>query len=166
MDQNEGVAALYQQACPPLIGLLTVLGGSRTDAEEVAHDAFVKLIDHWRTVGTYDDPAAWVRTVAVRLLISRRRRFRVAQRGLRRMSAGEPLSVPALGGESVDLERAMASLSVHHRAVLVLHHACDLPLDEVAEILGLPVGTVKSRLSRARAALSPMLSDLEGSDHV
>jgi DNA-directed RNA polymerase specialized sigma24 family protein len=52
------------------------IGGSVSDAEEVAQDAFVKLLGHWGTVGSYDNPAAWVRMVAVRALISHDRAFR------------------------------------------------------------------------------------------
>lgn len=162
---DDDLARLYAASCPPLIGLLTLIGGSRADAEEVAHDAFVRLIDHWSSVRTYDDPAAWVRRVAVRLLVSRKRRQQVAARMLGRLGAGSETDAAGPDGTGVDLDRALAALSTTHRAVLVLHHGADLPLDEVAELLGVPVGTVKSRLSRARAAATPLLDDLERSDH-
>ncbi len=47
---TEDLAAFYARTCAPLIGLLASIGGSRSDAEEVAQDAFVKLLDHWDAV--------------------------------------------------------------------------------------------------------------------
>ena len=55
------------------------------------------------------------------------------------------------------LERGFRRLSVDHRAVVVLHHYLDLPLDEVAEALGVPVGTVRSRLLYAMRGLRAAL---------
>jgi RNA polymerase sigma-70 factor (ECF subfamily) len=55
------------------------------------------------------------------------------------------------------LERGFRRLSVDHRAVVVLHHYLDLPLDEVAETLGVPVGTVRSRLHHAMRGLRAAL---------
>jgi len=61
---------------------------------------------------------------------------------------------PAPTGDRVDVEAVMRGLSLQQRTVLVLHHGLGLPLDEVAAELGVSVGTVKSRLSRARAAFA------------
>ena len=55
------------------------------------------------------------------------------------------------------LERGFRRLSIDHRAVVVLHHYLDLPLDEVAETLGVPVGTVRSRLHHAMRGLRAAL---------
>ena len=171
MSSDDGLAQLYQRVCPPLTGLLTVLGGSRPDAEEIAHDAFVKLVMNWPRVAAYDDPAAWVRTVAVRLLISRQRRRQVAQRGLQRLRRVAPgdqgQEATATADGAIDMARALAALPLDQRTVLVLHHAADLPVEQIAADLGLPVGTVKSRLARARAAIAPLVDDhLEGmTDH-
>ncbi len=63
-------------------------------------------------------------------------------------------------GEVVDrdqLERAFRRLSIDHRAVVVLHHYLDWPLDRVAEALGVPVGTVRSRLHHAMRGLRAAL---------
>ncbi len=158
-EQDE-VGVVYARSCGRLIGLLTVMGGSATDAEEIAQDAFVKLLEKWPTVREYDDVDAWLRMVAVRMLISRSRRRSVATAGLARLRArAEPLTRPGTDAERVDLVAALATLPVSHRAALLLHHVHDLPVDEVARILRVPTGTVKSRLSRARSALAPLLSD-------
>lgn len=161
-DPDVGVALVYARACGPLIGLLTVMGGSATDAEEVAQDAFVKLLEHWPKVRGYDDVDAWLRTVAARMLISRHRRRQVATLGLRRIAARTELAAPGSdSGARLDVADALATLPVGYRAVVLLHHVHDLPVADVADLLRLPVGTVKSRLARARAALAPLLTDPE-----
>jgi len=53
-----------------------------------------------------------------------------------------------------DIDRALVSLGVEFRTAVVLRDVCDLPYDEIAEILGVPVGTVRSRIARARTALA------------
>lgn len=67
----------------------------------------------------------------------------------------EPVAGDTFGSVVVrdQLERAFHRLTVDHRAVVVLHHLMDLPVEEVADVLGVPVGTVKSRLSRAMRGL-------------
>jgi RNA polymerase sigma-70 factor (ECF subfamily) len=162
--ETDEVAALYARACPPLIGLLTAIGGNRADAEELAQDAFVRLLEHWDKVREYADPEAWLRTVAVRLMISRMRRRAVARRGLALLGRRAVTAAPAPGpGSDVELAEALAELPLNQRTALLLHHVHDLPVDEVAELLHVPTGTVKSRLSRARAALAPLLADEERS---
>jgi RNA polymerase sigma-70 factor (ECF subfamily) len=152
------VVALYTRAYPRLVGVLTLVGGSRPDAEEIAQEAFARLLVHWGRVSAYEDPEGWVRTVAVRMLVSRRRRQRVASLGLARL-AQEPA---ASGGDPpedrLDVLVALGRLAPPQRAVVVLHHLLDLPVERVAADLGVPVGTVKSRLARARAALGTALS--------
>jgi len=161
---HDEVAALYALSCPRLIGLLISIGGSRSEAEEVAQDAYVKLLQQWKKVRDYDDPESWVRVVAVRLLISRRRRAKVATFGLRRLAGRAQQHQTAqleLTAAAVAVSAALRTLPVSQRAVVILHHVLDLPLEQVAQELKVPVGTVKSRLSRARAALAPLLDEYE-----
>lgn len=132
--------------------MLTALSGSRADAEELAQEAFARLVPRWTAVSTYDVPEAWVRQVAVRALVSRRRRAGVARAAQRLLA--DRTSAPAPTGDRVDVEAVMRGLPLQQRTVLVLHHGLGLPLDEIAVELGVPVGTVKSRLSRARAAFA------------
>ena len=60
-----------------------------------------------------------------------------------------------------DVRAALRRLSPKHREVLVLHYFLDLPLDEVAAIIGVPAGTVKSRMNRAIAAMRPFFEPTE-----
>ncbi len=59
----------------------------------------------------------------------------------------------------IDIDVALASLPVEFRTAVVLRDVCDLPYDEIAEILGVPVGTVRSRIARARSALAATWQD-------
>ncbi|WBQ02431.1 RNA polymerase sigma factor [Kribbella sp. CA-293567] len=156
-DPATEVAALYRRTWPRLIGLLVSIGGSRADAEEIAQDAYVKLLDHWDRIRRYDDPEAWVRAVAVRALISRLRRQQVATRALARLT-GRSTDVQGPDGDALDVAAALARITPAQRAVAVMHYVMDLPIDQIADELQLPAGTVKSRLARARQALAPLLA--------
>jgi RNA polymerase sigma-70 factor, ECF subfamily len=154
VDRDGGdVRTLYTAAYGRLVGILAVAAGDRDEAEEVVQEAFVRLLPRWSKISRYDDPEAWVRQVAFRLLANRRRRRRLAHR----LQLGAREGLPANSEESLDVSRALAALPFNQRQVVVLHHLLDLPVDQVAAELGVPVGTVKSRLARARAALLPLL---------
>lgn len=103
-----------------------------------------------------EDPAAFApwayRVVTLRCVDHARRRER--QRKLER-TGEEPVTAPA-PEERADVEalrEALAELSVEQRALLSLHYREGFRLERIAEIVGIPVGTVKSRLHHARAAL-------------
>lgn len=122
----------------------------------------IRLIGKWDSVSRYDDPEAWVRKVALGFVSNRRRKI---SRGIRAFARhGAPAEVPAPSGDAVDLQRALARLPRPHREVLVLQDL-GLSVDAIADHLGVPSGTVKSRLSRARTALAPLLRE-EAPDHV
>ena len=134
-----------------MVRSLTVMASSRAEAEELVQDAFVKLLPRWGRVSRYDQPEAWVRHVAVRALISRRRRLLVALRAQVPSSAGT--SDPGIE-ERLDVHAALRTLPLIQRVVLVLHHGLGLPVQAISEELNIPVGTVKSRLARGRTAFS------------
>ena len=70
-------------------------------------------------------------------------------------------SVPGVDPNRVALVAALQQLSQATRETIVLHHLADMSVHEVADALGVPVGTVKARLSRGRAMLAALLSDTE-----
>jgi RNA polymerase sigma-70 factor (ECF subfamily) len=162
---SEQFALFYERTCSSLVGLLTSIGGDRAEAEEVAQDAYIKVIQRWSEVSQYDAPEAWLRTVAVRLLISRKRRVKAWLRASVRHASGAERHAREPNADRVAVAQALEHLSVAQRSVLMLHHGLDLPVDEVAALLQVPVGTVKSRLARARETLAPLLSDEEVRDH-
>ena len=157
---DDDFEALYAAAYVRLVRVLTVASGSQPDAEEVVQEAFARLLPRWSKVGRYADPEAWVRGVAFRLLSNRRRGRRAAERTLSRYRPGDQKLRPP-NGDRVDVTRALAALPAQQRHVVVLHHLLGLPVEQIAAELAVPVGTVKSRLSRGRAALAPLLKSEE-----
>jgi RNA polymerase sigma-70 factor (ECF subfamily) len=156
-DTYASVRSLYDAAYRRLVGVVALAAESQQDAEECVQEAFMRLLPRWQTVSRYDDPEAWVRLVAVRLLANRRRRVATGLRVLHRH--GVPPHIPAANADTVDISRALAALPLPHRQVVVLHHLLQMSVTEIASTLGVPTGTVKSRLSRARAALAPLLRE-------
>ncbi|MGH3510179.1 MAG: RNA polymerase sigma factor [Nocardioidaceae bacterium] len=156
MRDVEFIATLYDASYRRLVGQLVGVTGSRAEAEDVVQEAFVRAINHATTVRRADNPEAWLRTVAVNVARSRWRRMtRLA--GLTR----HPVEPPDEGvsPDRVALVEALKRLPAAQREAIALHHVADLPVHEVAATLGVPIGTVKARLSRGRAALASYLSD-------
>lgn len=124
----------------------------------VAEDATQRaVVDIWRSLPQLRDPArfeAW----SYRLLVNAcRQELRGARRASRVTEIGaHPASASDSCGAVVDrdlLERGFRRLSLDQRAVLVMHHYLDMPLEEVAATLGIPVGTAKSRIHRVLAQM-------------
>jgi RNA polymerase sigma-70 factor (ECF subfamily) len=128
-------------------------------AEDATQQALLAI---WRDLPQLKDPArfdAWSYRLLVRACYTEGRRNGRWSPNLRVLSNDEPSS-PGEAALIVDrdqLERGFRRLSLDHRAVVVLHHYLDLPLDEVAETLGVPLGTVRSRLHHAMRALRAAL---------
>jgi RNA polymerase sigma factor (sigma-70 family) len=155
----EDIAQLYRGTSRRLLGVLVAAGASREEAEEVIHDAYLKLIPRWSRVSKYDDPEAWVRTVAMRNWISLCRRRSTAQRLLPLVGARSREG----GGESdateVAVLAAVGQLPIDQRAVIAMFYYLDLDIQMIGRSLGVSPGTVKSRLARARTALKRQLGE-------
>jgi len=139
-----------------LILQLYAYTGDRETAEEVVQEAFCRALPRWDRIRTYDDPAGWVRRVAWNLATSRWRRLRTAADFSRRHRE-TPVDGP--GPDRVLLVAALAKLPANHRRVVVLHHLADLPVDDIAQQLGVAAGTVRVWLHRGRTALAALLED-------
>jgi len=130
---------------------------------DLAEDAMQQaLLAIWRDLPTLRDPTrfeAWSYRLLLRACYAEGRQTRRWSRSLRLLPTDEPAGSDALGSvhERDQLERGFRRLSIDHRAVVVLHHYLDLPLSEVAETLGVPEGTVRSRLHYAMRGLRAAL---------
>jgi RNA polymerase sigma-70 factor (ECF subfamily) len=153
----DGFDTFYAAAYRRVVGQVFALLGDLQEAEDVTQDAFAKASFHWKRIAAYDQPEAWVRRVAFNEAYNSTRRTRRWLVALARH--GPPAQVPAVSPDRVDLHRALCRLPPRHREVLVLHYVAELTVDEVARQLRLPLGTVKSRLSRARKALAQEYGD-------
>jgi RNA polymerase sigma-70 factor (ECF subfamily) len=152
-ETYERHGARVQRLC---LGLL----GRTADAEDAAQEVFLKLFERAHGFDGRARFTTWLHRLTVNLCLHRLER--------ERLRATHPL--PPGGGGLVDpgerpdetlarteartsLERLLARLSAEHRAILVLRELEGLSYREIAQVLAVPEGTVRSRLARARAEL-------------
>ena len=130
---------------------------------ELAEDATQQaLLTIWRDLPQLRDPArfdAWSYRLLVRACYAEAGQARRWTPSIRALPANEPMAADGLSTvvDRDQLERGFRRLSIEHRTVVVLHHYVDLPLDQVAEVLGVPIGTVRSRLFHAMRGLRAAL---------
>ncbi len=152
LEPPDDLAAFYAEQFDRVRGSLVLFTGSRDVGEELAQEAFVRACQHWEKVRAMDAPGAWVHRVGINLAISRGRSLQSERRAHRRLPAEHPLALPddAGGGE---LRQALLALGPDERAVVVLRFYGDLSVAQVADILAIPEGTVKTRTRTGLAAL-------------
>ena len=154
----ESFAAFVAARQRSLLRAATLVSGDHHLAQDLVQDALVKLARVWRRVGS-EYPEAYVRRVLYRDLISWRRRHRRERLGL---FVDVPAADPSAAvDERMALRAALARLTVKQRAVLVLRYYEDLPEQQVAELLGVTVGTVKSQTHAALARLRAQSPELQ-----
>jgi RNA polymerase sigma-70 factor (ECF subfamily) len=159
--------ALAEPRIPQLTRTATAILGNSADARDAVQDA---CLSAWRDLPRLREAEAfdaWLGRIlinACRSLVRRTRRRTVREIQLDPTSATEDLVEPLggadAGSDPIDLdvlERAFDRLSADHRAVLVLRHLHGRSLDEIADLLRVPVGTVKSRHHAGRRALAAAL---------
>ena len=161
-DQNGGEQVraeefdgLYNRTAARLVVHVALLTGDVGEAQDAVQEAFIRAWDHRERIDANTGAEAWVRTTAMRIAVSRWRR-------LRRMAVGArtpEVSTPGPGPDRVALIDAMRRLPEAQRTALALHYFCDLTLEQIAVDTRVPIGTVKARLSRGRAALADMLRE-------
>ena len=153
MDQGE-FEELYRQQWPVLMSQVVLFCGDRAEAADCVQEAFVKA---WQHRGRLDaDAGGWLRTAAVRVAVSRWRKNRSAalawtRLATRRLGGGDEVQVPFDVDEP--LGRALLALPVRQREVVVMHHVMDMSVAQVADVLGVPDGSVRGWLSKGRAAV-------------
>ena len=147
-----------------VFGLAYSILRERTAAEDLAQEVFVKL---WQALPRYDGRAklsTWVyaitRNAAVSALRSRRRSVSMSEEGV--LAEVEAIAA-APGAEPGDagLRRQVDALPEKQRQAVNLYYLDERAVDEVAEMMGIPVNTVKTHLHRARASLSAALGTEE-----
>jgi RNA polymerase sigma-70 factor (ECF subfamily) len=152
-DETASFDAIYAAHYGDLTVQLYAYFGDRQEAQDVVQEAFCRAYARWHTMSRYDDPVAWIRRVAWNLALSRWRRKRTVRTFLRRQRPVEP-HVDGPEPERVALIAALATLPDNQRRAIVLRYLADLPVSEIADREGVPEGTVKSWLHRARQALA------------
>lgn len=127
------------------------------DAEDATQDAFIRAYENLRKYDLSRKFSTWLFTVAAN----------VAKNALRKRRRAKDPPLPEMDGDPAEeaygdlrleaVRQAVAELPETYRAPIVLYYWHGLPLEEIGEVLGLPVGTVKTRLHRARALIRAKL---------
>ncbi len=152
----EDFAEFYRSQFSRLAVQLYAYLGDHAEAQDLTQEAFCRALSRWERLRGYDDPVAWVRRVAWNLATSRLRRVQVA---LRHLARQRPEVVPGPEPDRVALLAALATLSPALRRTVVLHHLCHLTTADIAAQDGVAESTVRSRLTRGRAALAAYFTE-------
>jgi RNA polymerase sigma-70 factor (sigma-E family) len=151
----------YRSSRLRIVTFLHAMTGDRDEAQDAVQEAYVRAWQRWSAVSGYDDPEAWVRTVAYRLSISRWRKARNRLVAHQLHGAHEPAAAP--DENTVVLVAALRQLPKVDREAVALHHLLDLSVADIARQTGTPVNTIKARLVRGRNKLATLLGrDLSG----
>jgi RNA polymerase sigma-70 factor (ECF subfamily) len=146
--------AFYRAEFPHVVRTSYLIVHDRQRAEEIAQEAFIQLLTHWRKVSRYQQPGAWVRRVAIRIAA------RSARREGRRTAlekGADAARAPA--GQDLDLLNAIKKLPERQRAAVALFYFEDRPLPEVANILGCSHAAAKVHVFNARRRLADLLRE-------
>jgi RNA polymerase sigma-70 factor (sigma-E family) len=161
LTKSEGgrLGDLYEAHAGDAVRLAYLLTGDRALAEDLVHEAFVRLFGRFRDLRNPDAFAAYLRTAVVNLSRSHFRRRRVERtylegQGRRPEPAGDP-------GERQEMWEALQRLRPRQRAAIVLRYYEDLSEAQTADVLGCAVGTVKSLVSRG---IDRLRTELRGSE--
>ena len=162
---DEAFAALTRRSVDAAFRLAWAILGSTSDAEDAVQDAFALA---WRKRSSLRDPDrfdAWFGRILVNVC-RERLRARARSRVREVAVAAEPVVGDRPGAPGPDIALrvavggALAGLDPEHRIAVVLRYWSDLTVDEIADRVGVPAGTVKSRLHYALRALAPSLEDV------
>lgn len=151
----------FREQYPKLVALGVAMCGDREVARELAQETMLRAHDRWDQVGGYEAPVAWLRRVMTNLVIDHLRTTSVERSAVDRFGArpaggsGEPEVGP-------EWSQLIAPLSPAQRAIVTLYYGEDRSVEEIAEILDIATGTVKSALAKARARLA---NELDEEDH-
>ncbi len=162
VDRDREFTAFMAEHADDLLRTAWLLVGDRHRAEELTQQALVRAYTAWSRARE-GDPLAYTRRILVNLRVDtwRRRRLEVVTDRVPERSVPDDTARVA---DRDQLVRALALLTTRQRRIVVLRHLVGLPESEVAEALGVSVGTVKSTASRGLATLRTALTPSGGSD--
>jgi RNA polymerase sigma-70 factor, ECF subfamily len=158
IDLTISFEEFYRAEFPGLVAVATALVGSLEAGEDMVQDTMVKSLTRWRQVQRLERPGGWAHRVLLNACTSWWRRRRTEANHIARLRRTEP-TVSGPSPDALAFWGAVRRLPERHRMVMVLHYAGDHSFAEVASILSVPEGTVRSDLTRARAALAIQLGD-------
>lgn len=162
----EKVLYLYEK---PIFNHLIRLAGSRDEADDLLQETFIRLYDRRSQINIDGNLKNWLYKVATNIaydfLRKKKRENLVSIDDETKFETIEPeLSYTSLESEIItaDLENALREIRPHYRNILLLYYREGFSYDELAEMLELPLGTVKTHIRRARGELSELLNETYG----
>jgi RNA polymerase sigma-70 factor (ECF subfamily) len=165
---TRALSALYDRHAPLMLGLARRIVGGKPEAEDIVHDVFVEA---WRRAADYDESRGSVKAWLLLRTRSRAIDFRKSAGVARTVPTGDSAWLASLADPRADdseapdrarVRRVLAQLNVEQREVLVLGYFEGLSSSEIASKIGIPIGTVKSRVAAALSALRQALADQRG----
>lgn len=148
---REAIVALV----PQMRAFARFLARDVTRADDLVQDAVLRALERQDAWAEGTDLRAWTFRLLRNLFLDQQRRRRVEQRGLATLPpAGHAPQVQPGRDALHDLDASLTALPPAQREALILVAAMELDIAEAAVVIGVPVGTVKARISRARAALA------------
>jgi len=173
LDDRAALGELLTRHHPRLLGLCRAMIGQSL-ADDVCQDAMVSIIRGLPNFAGHAAFSTWATRIAINACHARRRSEKTRLGGILQgavsgiaTQTGELLQPERIqrSGQAVALARAVDALAEEFRTVLILRDVHGLEYEELGAVLGLPIGTVKSRLFRARTALRDVLGTDESEVH-
>lgn len=149
---------LVRSQVEPLLRIATAVVLDRDAAEDVVQDSLVRAWQHLPELRAADAFDAWLR----RIVVNTARNAARTRRRIRMITPQRPTGQFDGSDDRLAIAAAMDLLDLEHRTVVAFHYLDGRPIDSIAEILGIPAGTVKSRLHTARRRLREALEELDG----
>jgi RNA polymerase sigma factor (sigma-70 family) len=143
--------SFFEEQKERLLRTLSVITGSRAEAEDLAQEAFTRVFERWETVAAMEDPAGYLHRTAMNLFRNQYRRTKVAL--ARAVKIGPEQDVFKSVDDRDTATRALGSLTPRQRAALVLTEALGYSGEEAGQLLGIKASTVWALTHQARAAL-------------
>lgn len=156
-DSEEAFAILVHRHQKTLLNLFYWLGADIYEAEDLIQETFLKLFKYRHRYTPSASLKTFLCTLAYRTWVDARRKRRKYTNAIERTVTEHPLSPPP-SNEAEDVRDALAQLSNKLRSVLVLNIYQSMRYHEIAEVLDIPIGTVKSRIHLAIKQMRELLS--------
>lgn len=152
MTVDQELAGFCEQEYARLVGSLALYVGDRHTAEELAHDALVRLCQHWSRVGEMSNPHGWLYRVAFNLARSMFRRRSAERRAMAR-HGGSIATHESDDATTIAVRQAVAELSPRMREAIIRRFLLGDSVRQTAQAMGCAAGTVKSLTHKGLGAL-------------
>lgn len=154
-------SALYSFCCR--------LTGNRVDADDLYQDSFLKAIEQCAKLNRDKNPKSMLFSIAIYRWKQNKRKYARRQRlaptapedNAQAIAAETDIEGGLIASEQkAAVQHAVSTLSERHRILIYLHYTGQMPVEDIAATLGLPAGTVKSRMHKARTIIKKRLEDM------